>query len=227
VPHDAGRQTGARLRVCLVAWSRGSLSSARAAARARRRSPALAAKLGGTFVEYDSLRHGPNWTQRSDQTIAAMLAPVVATERWTIDALAEKAVGRLILDRVQLIIWLDLPPWIWFPRLLRRSARRWLTREELWNGNRETLQGIFVDRDGVLPWAVRTYFCHRHALATDLQRHALAHTPLLRFSQTHNVRAFLASFPRRREGTEAGHGIRKPKLVFTAPAHASDSFVES
>ena len=96
---------------------------------------ARAHKIGGTFVEFDSLRHGPNWTSTPDDEIRASLAPVVATERWTIDAIAEKKVGRLVLDRVELIAWLDLPPSVWIPRLAWRSARRWLFREELWNGN--------------------------------------------------------------------------------------------
>jgi adenylate kinase family enzyme len=155
----------------------------------------LASKLGGTFVEYDSLQHGPGWSRRSADTIAALLAPVVATERWTVDAIAEKTVGRLVLDRVQLIVWLDLPPWIWFPRLLRRSGRRWLRHEELWNGNRETLRGIFWDRDGVLPWAVRKYFFRRHEVAGDMQRHVLDGVPLVRFTRRREIAAFLASFP--------------------------------
>jgi adenylate kinase family enzyme len=156
---------------------------------------ALAQKIGGTFVEYDSLRHGPNWTLRSEASIAAALVPVVATERWTIDAIAEKTVGRLVLDRVQLIVWLDLPPWIWLPRLVRRSGRRWLGREELWSGNRETLHGIFVARDGVFPWAVRKYFFKRAEMAADLQRHVMAGQRLLRLTRPREVAAFLDSFP--------------------------------
>lgn len=56
------------------------------------------------LVEFDSLRHGPNWTITPDDELRAAIAPVVATERWTIDALAERALGPLVADRVQLIV---------------------------------------------------------------------------------------------------------------------------
>ena len=37
------------------------------------------------------------------------------------------------------VVWLDLPLRVWLPRLIRRTVRRLRGREELWNGNRETL----------------------------------------------------------------------------------------
>jgi len=157
----------------------------------------LAHKIGGTFVEFDSLRHGPNWTITPDEELRTAIAPVVATERWTIDAIAEKTLGRLVADRVQLIVWLDLPPWIWLPRLMRRSGRRWVLREELWNGNRETLRGIFIERDGVFPHAIRRYFFRRHELAADLQRHVFDGKRVLRLCRPAEVDAFVGAFPQR------------------------------
>jgi adenylate kinase family enzyme len=156
---------------------------------------ALAQRLDGAFVEIDSLRHGPNWTITPDDQLRTAIAPVVATERWTIDGIAEKILGRLVIDRAQLIVWLDLPPWIWMPRLMRRSGRRWLLQEELWNGNRETLRGIFLDDDGVFPHAIRRYFFTRDALAAQLLRYALDGKRLVRLCSTVEVDAFLRDFP--------------------------------
>lgn len=154
----------------------------------------LAHVIGGTFVEFDSLRHGPNWTITPTDRITAAIAPIVATERWTIDALAEKTLGPLVVDRVQLVVWLDLPPWVWMPRLFGRSGRRWLTREELWNGNRESLRGIFLDHDGVFPHAIRSYFFRRHQLESNLRRHALDGKRLLRLCRPREVDELIASF---------------------------------
>jgi hypothetical protein len=156
---------------------------------------ALAQKIDGTFVELDAVRHGSGWTITPPEEVRAAIAPVIATERWTIDAVAETMLGRLVLDRVQLVVWLDLPPWIWMPRLLRRSARRWLLREEVCNGNRETLHGIFVARDGLFPYAIRRYFGHRRALGEGLQRHVLAGQRLVRLCDPAEVDSFLRAFP--------------------------------
>jgi adenylate kinase family enzyme len=150
----------------------------------------LANRFGATFVEFDSLRHGPNWSQTPVEKLRELLSPVVAGESWVIDTLAEKMLGPLILDRVELVIWLDLPPWIWLPRLIRRSARRWIFQEELWNGNRETLRGIFVDSDGVIPWAIRSYFFRRNEMAERLQRHALNGIRMIRLRSPREVEFF-------------------------------------
>lgn len=61
------------------------------------------------------------------------------------------------------VIWLDLPLRRVPPRLLRRSIRRILTRQELWNGNRESWSTL-LKRGNVLTWAVAS---HR-TLASEL-----------------------------------------------------------
>ena len=50
--------------------------------------------------------------------------------------------GDLVVRAADKIVWLDLPIRIWLPRLIRRTARRLLTCEELWNGNRESLRSV-------------------------------------------------------------------------------------
>ena len=149
----------------------------------------LAARMGGAFIEIDAHRHGPNWTTATAEELHAKIAPLVATDSWAIDGIATKMLGGLVVDRVELVVWLDLPPWVWLPRLLGRSARRWLSREELWNGNRENLRGIFLDADGVLPHAFRAYFVRRAGLAAQLA----PYRPL-RLCSVREVEAFVAAF---------------------------------
>ena len=149
----------------------------------------LADRLGATFVEFDSLRHGPNWTTTPDEKLREILSPIVATDSWVIDNLAERL--GVIVERVELIVWLDLPPWIWLPRLLKRSAKRVLFREELWNGNRESLRGIFLDHDGVLPWAFRSYFFRRSDLAERMSKHAMNGIRVIRLCTVREVDQFL------------------------------------
>ncbi len=156
----------------------------------------LASRLGARFIEFDALQHGPNWVLASDAELRAQLEPIIACDAWVIDVLAERVVGTLILDAAELVVWLDLPPWVWLPRLLVRSTRRWFSKDALWNGNRETLAGIFWEKDGLLPHAFRAYFCRRGTMAARLNGY-VAHSGkrIIRLCTVAEVAAFLAAFP--------------------------------
>jgi adenylate kinase family enzyme len=156
---------------------------------------ALAARVDGAFLELDSFRHGPNWVEAGADELQARLGPILAGERWVIDAVAEKLLGRLVLDAVELIVWLDLPPWVWLPRLVARSGRRLLFREQLWNGNRETLSGVLFERDSVFRHAIRTYFRRRRARAADINAWVWRDGKrVVRLGSVAEVEDFLAAF---------------------------------
>ena len=121
----------------------------------------LAAALDVPFVELDALVHGPDWTKTPDDELRALIEPVVAGSSWVIDGVYRGKLGTLVLDAADTIVWLDLPLHVWLPRLLRRTVRRVVRREELWNGNRETFRDAFWGRDALVPFALRGHFRRR------------------------------------------------------------------
>jgi shikimate kinase len=121
----------------------------------------LAQRLGVTFVELDTLVHGPGWTETSDQDLQTGLAPILASEGWVIDGSYTRKLGRLVIDPADTIVWLDLPIRIWAPRLARRSYRRLRGKEQLWHGNRETLRGVIGGRESLFGYALHTHFTRR------------------------------------------------------------------
>jgi hypothetical protein len=84
------------------------------------------------------------------------MEPVVATEAWVIDGSYQSELGDLVFRNADLVVWLDVPMYVWLPRLLRRTVRRLVTREVLWNGDRESLRNVF-DRDSLLIFTLRWY----------------------------------------------------------------------
>jgi len=99
--------------------------------------------------------------------------------------------------RADTLVWLDYPAPLVFWRLLRRTVRRGVTREELWNGNRERLGVNLVSRDGILAWFFRTFWKRRRETPAKLA--AFPHLHVLRFRNPRDARRWLASLPARPE----------------------------
>lgn len=147
---------------------------------------ALAERPGVPLVELDALAHGPGWAQISAEELRARIEPVVASAGWVIDGTYLSKLGSTILDAADLIVWLDLPIRVWLPRLVRRTWRRVREREELWNGNRETLRTAIGGWDSLLVFALRSHFQRRRRWPA-----ALAGRPVVRLRSTGEVRRFL------------------------------------
>jgi adenylate kinase family enzyme len=153
---------------------------------------ALAASLGVPFHELDALNHGPGWAQASADVLRAEVEPIVASEAWVVDGAYREKLGDLVLDGADVVVWLDLPLRVWLPRLIRRTVRRIVTREELWNGNREELRFVLHPENSVVLYALRTYRARRRRYPVELARF-----PVARLRSQKEVRRFLRDAARR------------------------------
>lgn len=114
----------------------------------------LATLLGMKYTELDSLFHGPNWEPRAQ--FADDVDHLTQEPRWVTEW-QYGAVRPLLAERADTLIWLDYPVAVSMRRLIWRTVRRRLRREELWNGNYEgPLWGIFSDHDHIIRWGWRT-----------------------------------------------------------------------
>jgi len=147
----------------------------------------LACRLGVPFVELDALVHGPNWTETSDDALRAQVEPIVVSDGWVIDGGYRGKLGDLVLESADVVVWLDLPIRVWLPRLIRRTVRRVRGREQLWNGNRESLANVIWGRDSLIMFAVRSHFRRRR-----LYPESLANWPVVRLKTRAEVERFLA-----------------------------------
>ena len=67
-----------------------------------------------------------------------------------------------------------------------------VTREVLWNGNRETLGGAFFSKDLLFLWALQTYPIYRQEYAYAFADPANAHRKLVRLRSRRETAAWLA-----------------------------------
>ena len=154
----------------------------------------LARRLGVPHVELDALHHGPNWQEASAEELRARVEAVLDdAQGWVADGNYEGKLGTLVLDRAELVVWLDLPLRVKLRRLWRRTVHRIRGREELWNGNRESWRSAFWGAESLFAWTVRTHFANRRRWPALLEGR-----PVVRLRSPAEVERFLgaASPPR-------------------------------
>ncbi|GAA1476810.1 hypothetical protein GCM10009623_12560 [Nocardioides aestuarii] len=115
----------------------------------------IADVLGVPHTEIDALHHGPGWEKRP--TFEADVDAFTSEPAWTTEW-QYSSVRPLLAERADLVVWLDLPRARVMRQVTRRTLRRWVRREELWNGNREPSPWTsLVQREGVIRWAWQTH----------------------------------------------------------------------
>lgn len=112
---------------------------------------ALADRFELDFVELDDIRHMAGWVERDDDDMRDVVVARLdgAQTGWVTDG-NYSDIREVIFDRAETVIVLALPWRIMLWRTLKRTLRRAITREELWNGNRESFRETFLSRDSVV-----------------------------------------------------------------------------
>ena len=148
----------------------------------------LATRLEAPFHELDALVHGPGWVETPDEELRAQVEPILASDGWVIDGAYQHKLGDRVLEAAELVVWLDLPVRVWLPRLARRTWRRIRGREELWNGNGESLASAVWGRESLVVWAFRSHVRRRRDWPREL-----GHLPVIRLRRPAEVARFLDS----------------------------------
>jgi adenylate kinase family enzyme len=149
----------------------------------------LARRLGVRHIEIDALNHGPGWTQATPAELRERLqAALSGLESWIVDGNYESKLGTWLLDRADLIVWLDLPLRLKLRRLWRRTVPRIRSRQPLWNGNVETWRGALWGRESLFAWAIRSHLRNRR-----LWPPLLAGRNVIRLRSEREVATFLAT----------------------------------
>jgi adenylate kinase family enzyme len=120
---------------------------------------AIGERLTIPHIEIDALFHGPGWTKR--ETFAADVDEFSSQPKW-ITEWQYDSVRDLLAERSDLLVWLDLSKATVMRQVVRRTLRRGLGKQELWNGNVEPpLRTVFTDPDHIVRWAWKTH--HQNA----------------------------------------------------------------
>ena len=156
-------------------------------------SRAIAARLGLPHIELDDLFHGPNWSAPPKQEFRRRVTETLdALDGWVADGNYTGYLGALVLERAELLVWLDLPLHVCLRRVWSRTWRRIRAREELWTAkNRETLRNTFFSRDSLFLWTLKAHFRHRREWPTRFA--AQPHLEVVRLRTQRDVERWLTA----------------------------------
>lgn len=92
------------------------------------------------YVELDAFMHQPGWQPRPDEEFMKVVERATSRPAWVVDGNYRRfVIEGLVWKRADTVVWIDLPRRTVMRQVIVRTVRRAVTREELWNGNREPL----------------------------------------------------------------------------------------
>ncbi len=112
----------------------------------------LARLLAIPHIELDSLHWEPDWVEAPLEIFRGRVDRALSGERWVVDG-NYSTVRDIVWSRADTVIWLDYALLRIFWRLTWRTLKRVLTRQELWNENRENWRNQF-SKDSIFLWVL-------------------------------------------------------------------------
>jgi adenylate kinase family enzyme len=148
----------------------------------------LAQRLDVQHVELDALFWNPGWVETPAEEFRRRVEAVLDDDAgWVADGNYRTRLDSLVVDRAELVVWVDPPFPVLFVRLLRRTIRRARSREELWGTNVDTWRNAFLSRDSLLLFALKTRRRWRRRGAEFAKQY-----PLVRLRSQRDIERFLA-----------------------------------
>jgi adenylate kinase family enzyme len=127
----------------------------------------LGERTGLRVIELDALYWGRDWQGAPVDLFRHRVERETQDESWIVVG-NYRQVRDIVWKPADTLVWIDLPFPLIFWRLLRRTVRRAVSKEDLWGtGNRERLTHAFLSRDSLLLYALKTHRRRRREFAID------------------------------------------------------------
>jgi adenylate kinase family enzyme len=152
----------------------------------------LALRLGVAHIELDALYWEPNWAEAPLDVFRARVTQALSLDTWTADGNYSK-VRDIVWGCADSVVWLNYSLPVILGRLTKRTLHRVVTREELWNGNRENLREAFFSRNSILLWALKTYRRQQREYPLWFAMPEYRHLTVIRFASPRATNRWLDS----------------------------------
>ena len=150
----------------------------------------IAQSLKLPYFEMDEIFWLPNWQEPDDEDFFEDVDQVVQKDAWVLDG-NYRRLQQIKWQRVQVVVWIDLPYMLIIWRLLMRTCRRVCREEVLWAGNIETLARAFSS-SSVIWWSLKSLRTRRREYTAAAKAPGFSHIQFIRLRSRSEVSEFLA-----------------------------------
>lgn len=156
----------------------------------------LARVLDVPFVELDAINWQPNWVglnATDPEEFVRRIREATADDGWVVAGSYMSFSQEAFWSRLETVIWLDLPlpQLVW--RVLKRSWRRWRSKELLWGMNYEQFWPqlmIWRKEESLLWWLVTQHGRKRRNMLACMADPRWSHIRFIRLTSLREVEAF-------------------------------------
>lgn len=159
----------------------------------------LAQILGVDFVELDALNWLPNWVALNETDPDRLLRrfeEATCGPGWVAGGSYSRWAKQTFWVRVETVIWLDLPMPLLLWRVLRRSWRRWRTKELLWGTNVENFWkhlALWRGSDSLVYWILFNHHRKRRDMVDMMASPRWQKIRFIRLTSVKEIGAFTAN----------------------------------
>ncbi|HVK40672.1 MAG TPA: adenylate kinase [Candidatus Kapabacteria bacterium] len=159
----------------------------------------LSRSLGLPLVELDALNWLPGWVglnETDPQEFERRIREATAGDAWVVAGSYAAFTRRAFWDRLETVIWLDLPMSLLLARVLARSWRRWRTKELLWGTNYESFFDHFKlwrGDDSLIWWIVTQHARKRRSMLRLQSAPEWSHIRFIRLRSLAEIREFAST----------------------------------
>lgn len=159
-------------------------------------SRALADALDLPHLELDSVFHRGGWSSTPDDEFRARAAEFTARPGWVVDGnYTSHGMRETVWPHADTFVWLDLPKRTIMRRVVSRTLRRVITREELWDGVTEPWTNLYSldPEDNIIVWAWTRFDHIRKKYEAATADGSWDHANVHRLTGSRSVRSFVQS----------------------------------
>ena len=156
----------------------------------------VADRMGVPYVELDAIHHLPGWTPIDADEFRARLDEITAGAGWVIDGnYRTMVVDGPVWERADTVVWLDLPRGVVMRQVIGRTLRRAITRQVLWNGNREPIANFvrWDPRENIIRWAWTQHAKYQQRFGSAMSDERFTHLEFVQLRSRAEADAWLAT----------------------------------